>query len=1397
MRFIVNFDMIFNKLTFFISLIFLSLIHPNQANCAVAQDSNLVIIERVDDLDGIYDRIVNFSFQSSDGFIWLATQGGLFKYDGSFVEHIDLGIRFENILKWGAIVEDDNNNIWLHLINSIDGEQLIFVISKSKATGRKIKNLSLGLPNMNSKPIEKVIKSYNGGVNLIFRSGEVENYMYNPLSQDFDSSNEYFLEDVLNIKSFTYTEDGYVLVYKNGDVKFWDIKQNRRFLIYSFKNEEPIKVFKDTRDNLKLVNFDRDNNIYSSKIVDYNLNTGDFKETVYDFGYKKGGLLNSLEKIFYDQYNEELLFLFGNYVEMPTKSFSSNSEYYKFILEFQKRKFFSHQLIIDEDTRGVSTREGFYIIKRKKTIFNSLNRQNELFINNSVRRFVSVDDTTMIAEGYSGVVFFNKQNLNLINYHPLIEILDKDYDLGNGEIFRFISLDKDNLLVFNKWDKEFININLKTYQVASLYSDSPANKLNFDLWSAYKLADDQYLMSNAKELFLVDLDKEQVVEYSDEFYNGFDKLKGQPIYQFLDLEGNKILISTSLGVYVAEKDRGIIEQLIFEDPRFPALINDVQVHYAHRVDDDLFCLGTNSRGVIKYSLSKGVIEHVEKINRKPLPAVHYIYETIDSSFVLATNDKLFAVNPEGNKSYTYFVNDGLEIREFNRIAYFLDDDGYLFLGGINGAVKFNPEMVSLKKSSPEKKIDIAKVEWFDVKDLKYKEISSSGIYTDKINLNSHESSVRINLSSISFGEGQVNYFYNLNSSGNEFKEAQDNIIYLDKLDYGKSELSLYAEYNYGSYRSELLSIPVQLSKPFYRRNFFYLFIASALIFGIYVYTMIRERNSIVLRQNLEALVDSRTKENRKQAVELEELTKLKDKFFINISHELKTPLSLIKGPIEKLALNGQFPEKEKMLLDMANSNIQRLSELIKEILDLSKLELGKQEVNLSHLELIDFVKNRVDQFSIRAKTKKVDVHFESNVSSVNGLFDKKMIHTVISNLVDNSLRHAKGIQNLTIKVNVMNEFASIFITDDGNGIPEDKLKYLFDRFHTISTYDNGSSLGIGLAISKEFADLMGGDLMVSSKLEKGTTFTFKLPIIRSKAVDSEQSLEDVSSTTSEELKSENVNQDDKFNILLVEDNKQLAVFIELLLKDKYNVTVKNNGEEAWNYLNQIDSLLPQLIISDIMMPNMDGFELLELIKSESRFQDVGFLFLSARDSKEDILKALRIGVEDYLSKPFMESELLVVVENLLNNYVVRVNSKKAYKEELIKSNSELSGVAGEDAKREVIVLEEGLPLADKEFLEELDKYIAENLERLEFTIEDLSFHLAISSRQLRRKIQKLTGLTPNQYIRKYKMNVARQLLETRSVYSVKELSYKLGFKSSAHFAKLFKNHFGRNPSDFV
>jgi signal transduction histidine kinase/DNA-binding response OmpR family regulator len=1385
--------MIFNKLRSAIIIVVISMICSTHVLSNSVQDSNLVIINRVDQLNGIYNRLVNFSFQSSDGYIWLATQDGLYKFDGSYLEYVDLGTRFENLLKWGGILEDEQQNLWLFLTNTINGKPRLFLLEYNQEKTRKIIDFTSFFENHSAYPPVKIVESFYDGISVRFHNGIVMNISYDALSKKLIKHSEKSFREYDDVAELEYSPAGYILIYKNGDVKLWDILQDRKFLIYTFDRENVIRAFTDIKGNIKLVDFGEDNQEYSSRVVNFDPSTGEIDLSVHDFGYKPGGIFNTLEKIFFDKFNDELIYQFGNYVEYVGNEFSRNKEYRDLLLNFQKRRFSSHLLCLDPDTRGFSTRNGFYILKRKKILFASLNEQNEFFINNSIRRFVTIDDNTMGAEGYSGVVFFDRNTLSPTNNHPFIKKLRANYNLGNGDIFRLTNLGADKILFYDKWRKRYVIGNIRTNEFDDLRSDIKLNVLNQDIWSTYKLDDNTFLVSNPKVILKVDLQDQVVTDVGPDLFNSFEKLAGKEIYQFLDIDSSRTLVASSQGLYLMDKnERQIVEQLKIENPNHPALIDDLQVHYILRISEDLFYLGTNSRGLIKYSLKDGVIRHISAFDDKKISAIHYIEQTKNGSLILATNNKLITYNETKNQIYTYFVNDGLTISEFNRVAYFESDNNLLYLGGINGAVVFDPEEVTFDNKNSDKVVRISKVEWFDVNDLKYKPLDFDITNFGGIKLTNEKKSVRLTLSSVSYGDGKANYYHGLRSSGNDYKQSADNLIYIDNLDFGRDTLKVYAEYNFGSFKSDILKVPIQYVKPFYLNNYFFLFLGITLVVIIYLYTMIRERNSLVLRQNLEALVESRTKENRKQALELEELTKLKDKFFINISHELKTPLSLIKGPIEKLSMKPTFKNEEKVLLNMASSNVQRLSELIKEILDLSKLELGKQEVNLSSFDLVNFIRNRVDQFSIRAKTKNVKIIFESNTKSIVGFFDKKMVHTVISNLVDNSLRHADSISTLKIKIKSVGDKVDIYIIDNGKGISENKLKYLFDRFHTISKYESGSSLGIGLAISKEFADLMGGDLTVSSKVGVGTSFIFRLPMISNKESEEDYLITE-SATAPIELDS--IVDDKRYDILVVEDNKQLATFIELLLKDNYNVSVCYNGKEAWDYLNLVDTKRPQLIISDIMMPKMDGFELLEFIKSDRDFEDVAFLFLSARDSKEDILKALRIGVEDYLSKPFLESELLVVVENLLNNYKVRINSKKKYIEEFTNTQQEASNQ--NSVEYESINLDEGLPLADKEFLEELDKYIEENMERLEFTIEDLSFHLAISSRQLRRKIQKLTGFTPNQYIRKYKMNVARSLLESRSVYSVKELSYKLGFKSSAHFAKLFKNHFGRNPSDFV
>ncbi len=1358
-------------------------------------DTSLIYTEQVKGLEDIYDRKVGRSFCDSKKTIWLATQGGLFRFDGSFPEKINIPLDFSADYIWLDLFEDEWGDIWFHARNIIEGQHKLYCINQYSGIAPVVKDCSDYLSLKSSLGQNyRIVKGVEKGLLLIDENGGIEELFRSSRSGKLQKNTIATLDEYQEVKKITSSREGLLIQKTDGDIILYNIIQNRKFTIAKKDEDQKVFLFENNLDRfIKVVLVDKYKGKLTFEELDYFPLTGRLEESIWTFNsYKKNNEFDGI--IFYDQFNDDLIIFSSARVSNQSTWLFQNNDFNAVVNRIFTNQNFSNLNVIDENTIGIASKNGYLVCKRKDILFNNIKIENNIgSLVNSIRRFVKIDQKHLYLQAYGGSIIINSETLEKVSAHPFIDYMSKELNIPLGGYSQFFELGTDHLLLPNK--KEGIVIINKNTQRYKVYKSSGSKKIGQEeIWSIHYQEDAElvYIFGTESD-YLLDLKTGQYSVLSNDFYGDYELLKGQLIYQALPLNDHESLIATSIGLFKLDLNLKQVVEKYDIGIREGNAINE-SVHYIHQISSDKYYLGTNSGGLIEFSLKNGLLNQYTMLNNEPILGVHYIFETIEGELFLATNNKLLLLNPETGSGRSFFVNDGILFNEFNRQAYYYDE-GKLYLGGVSGAIRFNPNLKKFTNQFSNLTVNIIGAEWFNPASVQYEPINGDQLVEGVLKLSSNQRNLRLKLATNLYGVGIGSYYFNKSSSNSNDEFSGDrNLINIDNIDYGQDTLYVRAEFDEGSISTSKLAIPYILPKPFYKRSIFYFLIGVSIVGLIYIFSIYRERSAEQARLALEDIVIKRTEENKRQAEELLELTKLKDKFFINISHELKTPLSLVQGPLEKLESSTSIPADERLLLQMASNNIVNLSNLIKEILDLSKLELGKQEIDLVALELESFVKSRLDQFSLKAISNQVALEFISSGHEIKGMFDKKMVHTIVSNIIDNSLKHATGLTSLVIQMIKKNNKVEILFKDDGSGIPADKLRYIFDRFHTISDDKGGASLGIGMAISREFADLMGGRLTVESKVGEGTTFKLMLPIHEQKYQNVRLLDLDVDENSGIQLPDSNT---DQAEILIVEDNIQLAKFIELLLKDKYNVVVKYNGQEAWDYLNEPEIKLPELIISDIMMPKMDGFELLEKVKEDDRLSLLSFLFLTARDNKDDILRAMRIGVEDYLTKPFAEAELLHVVNQLISNYRVRINSRKEYEEELKKTLVETIGGDQSGSEMPSIQLSEGLPLADKEFLESLDKLIDENISRLEFTIEELSYNLAISSRQLRRKIQKLSGLTPNQYIRKYKMNIARELLESRSIYSVKELSYKLGFKSSAHFAKLFKNHFGRNPSDFV
>lgn len=550
-------------------------------------------------------------------------------------------------------------------------------------------------------------------------------------------------------------------------------------------------------------------------------------------------------------------------------------------------------------------------------------------------------------------------------------------------------------------------------------------------------------------------------------------------------------------------------------------------------------------------------------------------------------------------------------------------------------------------------------------------------------------------------------------------------------------------------------------------------------FFIYVYRNYREgkhRNEELAIYNEKLLAAKSTIED--QADQLRELDALKSKFFANISHELRTPLTLILGSLEQLrnevTLNGAHENME-----IAVRQSRHLLVLIEEILELTRLESSRLNIQKEPVVLKNVLGRIVNAFSSLAEHHGITLEFI--LDGINGevvAIDTKKVEKILNNLLINAVKFTPKGGSITVIAYLTasgNELV-IEVRDSGVGISDKDIHHIFDRFYQAGNQNGAKNLGtgIGLSLSKELAEALQGDLSVSSSSGEGSTFRLALPVESSDEAPIEK---DAKNAITELIVPEPptveapVTEKHHARLLLVEDHPDMRRYLEGILKDGFNVIAAQNGKEALILLKKhpVD-----LVLTDLMMPELDGFGLIEKIKELPAQKTVPIIVLSARAEDEDKLNVLRLGVDDYLTKPFNADELKIRVLNLLKN-------RKVIAKHLEETESEAPL----------------LSVPDQKLLDLVKGFIQDRLAEPKLSVADIAHHVASSERQLYRKISSITGLTPVSLIREIRLLKAHKLLKSKEVATVSELCYRVGFSNPSYFSSQYKKRFGISPSDIL
>jgi signal transduction histidine kinase/DNA-binding response OmpR family regulator len=546
------------------------------------------------------------------------------------------------------------------------------------------------------------------------------------------------------------------------------------------------------------------------------------------------------------------------------------------------------------------------------------------------------------------------------------------------------------------------------------------------------------------------------------------------------------------------------------------------------------------------------------------------------------------------------------------------------------------------------------------------------------------------------------------------------------------------------------------------------------------------------------------------AENLEEVDRMKSRFFTNISHEFRTPLTLIKGPLNQM-LSGEFTGNIKEQYKIMLRNSDRLLNLINEILDLSKIESGKMKLQVAKTDILQLAKGLVLSFSSLAESKKITLNFNTNEKSLYGYIDRDKVEKIFTNILSNAFKYTpegkeievtveipKSKHQIANKYQVPNyqlpdpnpDFVEITISNTGAFIPEEQLNKIFDRFYQAhGGYKKDSrGSGVGLALTKELVEIHHGTITVKSIQDKKTTFNVILPVDKAHYLDDEiidtipskipsvvkQQHEETSETVEIQSNQQKVSHKKSLPILLiVEDYPDVTSYICSFLDKKYHIITAENGKEG---LKKALAKFPDLIISDVMMPEMDGFELCRRIKSDERISHIPLILLTAKADLDSKLEGLEFGADDYIVKPFDAEELTVRSENLLEQ---RRRLRDHFEREITLHPSEIT-----------------VNSMDEQFMQRVIELIEQHMDDTDFSVERFAEEIGMSRRHLNRKLHALVSHSALDFIRTIRLKRAAQLLREKSD-SIAQIAYKVGFNNPAYFAQCFRQRFGTSPSNYT
>ncbi|MBI9071098.1 MAG: response regulator [Melioribacteraceae bacterium] len=1329
----------------------------------------------------ISQNTVTTIIEDSKGFLWFGTAYGLNRFDGiqilvyehNFSDSISIS---NNYIR--KIVEDKNGDLWIateHGLNRYDRTNDKFIRYFTVPGDNK----SLSSDNVSDVIVDRLGRIWVAAGDLCLFQPESNDFVRYEAVPDEAKTNRvtyhnFIYEDISGTIWYGYWNDLFkfdsgkkeLQLFINGskeklgeegwhfhemlqdkDGYYW-IATNRAGLIKLTLNDNSFKLekFKDNfKENTYFSNYrllalflDKDGNLWVSlenaglvvidadrKIKNHIYNNPDDPKSISG---------NSIWSICQDSYNRIWFGIWNsgvNYIDPFSVRFDN----------YQSTKGLSH-LSNDIVTDFLEDKKGNLWIATDGGGLNYFDRKSRKF---SVFLHNPSDQNSISSNGILSLCFDDKDRLWIGTWNGGINI----YDQKKNKFTR-LNTDNSRLASNDIFDLLFDGKN-KIY-VATYHGGLNIFHLDDGTWETYKNIPNNLNSISSNNLFTLYQDSENKI-WIGSLGDGLNKLK--------------------------EKENGEVEFWRYQ--YYPQIENGISNNVVHCIHEDLSgrLWVATSNGLNLMDRENGSFKVFGKDDGLLSNYVSAVTEDSSRTLWISSLKGISSISPDLKEFNHYDLTNNIQGYSFNRNSVYKTGKGEILFGGSKGFNIFDPKEITVNPFPPRIVFTDFKIsnksEMIGENNVLKKHISE----TKQIELSYYHTVFTLEFTALNYTHPEKNqYAYMLEGFEDDwiYSGNRRNVTYTN-LDAGDYVFRVKAANNNGVWNNKGIELLIRVHPPFWKTWWAYLFYAGTFFLILYIgmkYYIKQEK----LRHELEL--------EHIKIEKLSELDKIKSRFFSNVSHEIRTPIMLIVGPLERLLKSGKVNEGTKEKVSLIIRNAERLSRMMEQLINFYETEAPEIILNLEKSELISFIKNIYLSFKQYALDHNINFSFNTNVNNVYTWFDKDIIDKIIYNILSNAFKFTPDGGEIGISINVvvkdvkLQNYIEILISDSGIGIPEDQRERIFERFYQVSYGESTHSegIGIGLNLTHELVELHQGKISVESEKDKGTLFRVILPadIVEFDKIEHDKNSQ-LEPNVSENKGIETIPSVsmpiDSSLILFIDDEPDMRHYVRDLFSDRFQVLTAKNGREGFE--KAIDAV-PDIIISDIMMPELDGYELCRKLKSEEKTSHIPIILLTAHSEAENRLKGIKVGAVAYLPKPFDDEELFARVNNLLleNNKI-----KEKYRQQIL----------SEPENSKVLSL-------DEKFMIRIKQVVEDDISNWKMDADYLSSQVGISRVQLYRKLKGLTGQTVHEFIRIIRLKRAKQLLDQRKM-NVTEIAYYIGFKDLNYFSRCFRKQYGKSPSEYL